>query len=317
VADVSLSDRASYSGPMAGTDCAEKVALVALLRGGPTSRWPEIVAEVLETGSAKEVRDRKASGALIASPDEDRLLMEAESDIQRWAEQGLHLVTIVDEEYPSRLRGVHEAPPVLFTRGILVADDRAVSVVGSRGASERGLSIASTVARELASAGVTVVSGLAAGIDTAAHRAALDAGGRTVAVIGTGINKVYPFQNRDLQEEIAHRGLVLSQFWPDETGRRYTFPMRNVTMSGYGMATIVVEARETSGTRIQARAAVGHGRPVILTDRVVGGNRWAKELAERPGVHVAAGIGDVLSIVSTICDSDRDMTETIRKLTSV
>ena len=110
---------------------------------------------------------------------------------------------------------MHQAPPILFGRGTLVPDDPAVSVVGSRNASERGLAMAGGIARALAGQGVTVIAGLALGIDTAAHRAALVAGGRTVAIIGTGINRVYPAENRALYEEIAARGLLLSQFWPD------------------------------------------------------------------------------------------------------
>ncbi len=106
------------------------------------------------------------------------------------------------------------------------------------------------------SAGITVISGLAAGIDTAAHVAALDAGGRTVAVLGTGINRVYPAANRELQERIACEGLVLSQFWPDAAATKKSFPLRNATMSGYGRVTIVGEAGETSGARIQARVCV-------------------------------------------------------------
>jgi DNA processing protein len=141
---------------------------------------------------------------------------------------------------------------------------------------------------------------LAAGIDTAAHTAALDAGGRTVAVIGTGINCVYPAANRDLQERIACVGLVLSQFWPDAPATKKSFPLRNATMSGYGRATIVVEAGETSGARIQARVGVEHGRAVILRDRVIRANEWAKALQHRPGVHVVSGVDEVLDVVAAL-----------------
>src|SRR5581483_252563 len=112
------------------------------------------------------------------------------------------------------------------------------------------------------------ISGLAAGIDTAAHTAALESGGRTVAVIGTGITRCYPAANIELQEAIAHSGLVLSQFWPESSASKASFPMRNATMSAYGRATIVVEASEQSGARIQARLAVAHGRPVVLMNSV-------------------------------------------------
>jgi DNA processing protein len=147
---------------------------------------------------------------------------------------------------------------------------------------------------------MTVASGLARGIDTAAHHAALDAGGRTVAVIGTGISRAYPAENRALQEEIAARGLVLSQFWPDASPSKQSFPMRNVTMSGYGLATVVVEAGEQSGARIQARVAVEHGRQVILTDQVVARNAWAQALLGRPGVHLASDVDRVMDVVEQV-----------------
>jgi DNA processing protein len=156
------------------------------------------------------------------------------------------------------------------------------------------------VARELVARGVTVLGGLALGIDAAAHRAALGAGGRTVGVIGTGIDRAYPAPNRELQEQIAGRGLVLSQFWPGAAPQRHNFLMRNATMSGYGLATVVVEAGEQSGSRAQARIAVEHGRPVILTSLVVQGNDWARALVGRPGVHVAGRLQAVLDVVDQL-----------------
>jgi DNA processing protein len=156
------------------------------------------------------------------------------------------------------------------------------------------------VARALAAQEITVISGLARGIDTAAHRAALDAGGRTVAVIGTGLGRAYPTENRGLQEEIASKGLVLSQFWPEAPPQKHTFLMRNATMSGYGLATVVVEAGETSGARDQARIAVEHGRQVILTDQVVTQNAWAQALIGRPGVHIASTVEGVIDVVEQV-----------------
>jgi DNA processing protein len=164
---------------------------------------------------------------------------------------------------------------------------------------------------------VTVVAGLAAGIDTAAHRAALDSGGRTVAVIGTGINKTYPAANRDLHGEIAQRGLLLSQFWPDAPAHKHTFLMRNATMSGYGQATIVVEAGEQSGARAQARMAIGHGRPVILTDAVVDRNEWAKALIGRPGVYTAGDLKSLLGLIDQLTGTDGDLSAEIRRMASV
>jgi DNA processing protein len=276
----------------------ERAALVALLRERPGRLgWAEITAGVLEAGSARAVWQRMVPPVLVRPPGEADPLDAAAEQIGRWRGRGWRLLSILDDDYPARLRGIHQAPPVLFARGALVRDDVAVSVVGSRKASPRGVGLAAGVARELAARGVTVLAGLALGIDTAAHRAALDAGGRTVSVIGTGIDRAYPAENRGLQEEIAARGLVLSQFWPDAPPQRHNFLMRNATMSGYGLATVVVEAGEQSGSRVQARIAVEHGRPVILTSLVAERNEWARALVGRPGVHVAGHLQAVLDIV--------------------
>jgi DNA processing protein len=293
--------RPPYADSMGGSMRDERSALVALLQTRPGGlRWAEITAEVLESASALEVWHRLVPAALVEPPGRPDALESAAQDLDLWASQGSTLVTILDSDYPVRLRGIHQAPPVLFARGSLVRDDSAVSVVGSRKASDRGLAIAAGVARELVTRDVTVAAGLALGIDTAAHRAALAGGGRTVAVIGTGINKVYPAENRDLHEEIASRGLLLSQFWPDAPPQKQNFLMRNATMSGYGLATVVVEAGEHSGARAQARMAVEHGRPVILTDLVVERNDWAKALVGRPGIHVASSLSSVLDTVDQI-----------------
>jgi DNA processing protein len=279
----------------------ERAALVALLRERPgQQRWAEITASVLEAGSARAVWDLFVPPVLVRPPGEPDPLDAAAGQIRRWADRGWRLLSILDDDYPARLRAIHQAPPVLFTRGTLIRDDAAVSVVGSRTASSRGLAIAAGVARELAARGVTVLGGLALGIDTAAHRAALAAGGRTVCVIGTGLDRAYPAGNQDLQEQIAARGLVLSQFWPGAPPQRHNFLMRNATMSGYGLATVVVEAGEQSGSRAQARIAVEHGRPVILTSLVVDRNEWARGLAGRPGVHVAGSLRSVLDVVDEL-----------------
>ena len=133
--------------------------------------------------------------------------------------------------------------------------------------------------------GYTVVSGLAAGVDAAAHREALAAGGRTVAVIGTGLQHSYPPENAELQQQLAASSAVVSQFWPETEPSRAGFPMRNAVMSGLALGTAIVEASVTSGARIQARRALAHGRPVFLARALIS-QPWARELAARPGVHV-------------------------------
>jgi DNA processing protein len=296
---------------------SEGTALVALLRTRPDRlTWAQITAEVVAVGSAREVWESRTTPTLMDGGEEDPLTVAAR-DVEAWQASGTRFVTILDAEYPARLLGIHEAPPVLFARGALIPDDVAVSVVGSRAASPTGIAIAQAVATSLVEGGMTVVAGLALGIDEAAHRAALDAGGRTVAVIGTGINKVYPRSSQALHSLIAEQGLLLSQFWPDAPPQRHTFLMRNATMSGYGLATVVVEAGEQSGARAQARMAVGHGRPVILTDLVVDRNDWAKSLLGRPGVHVARGRADVMQILDAITQERGRVQDELRGLISV
>lgn len=288
-----------YPSDVSVTSVDEQAELVQLLwerPGGHT--WPEIAGIVLACGGIAEaawaLQDDQPE--LVRVLDDDRRVA-ALAEVKAWREDGLDFVTIADERYPARLRDIHEAPPFLFARGALMPDDQAVSVVGSRDATARGIEIATSVAGMLVEEGMTVVSGLAKGIDTAAHREAIRRGGRTVAIIGNGIRRAYPAVNRDLQESIAERGLLLSQFWPDAPPQKHQFLMRNATMSGYGLATFVVEAGETSGARAQARMAVEHGRPVILTDSVVERTTWGAALVGRPGVHVARSTHEVRDLV--------------------
>lgn len=295
----------AYAGHMTGT-LEEHVALVALLRSLPKGeRWASVTEQVLEYGSAVAVWEERTSDALLPDPSLAATFEQAMLDVKEWANAGWHMVAIMEDAYPARLREIHQAPPFLFTAGTLLSDDRAIAIVGSRKASARGLDIATSIATELAKEGVTVLSGLAEGIDAAAHTAALKAGGRTVAIIGTGIAKQYPAANRALQEEIARRGLVLSQFWPEGPPQKHNFLMRNAVMSGYGRATVVVEAGEQSGARAQARMAVEHGRPVVLTDQVVTANEWAKGLVERPGVFVARGMTEAMEHIQRVLDREK------------
>jgi DNA processing protein len=204
---------------------------------------------------------------------------------------------VLDDGYPTNLHAVHDRPALLFVRGALTAaDERSVAIVGSRRPSRAGEQRARSLARELGEAGLVIVSGLATGIDAAAHTAALHAGGRTLAVIGTGVDRVYPAAHAELQRTIAGAGAVVSCFWPEQAASQRAFPVRNGLMSGLTRGTVIVEATERSGTRTQARQALGHGRPVFLHPTMLE-QPWARELADRPNVHVAA---DTDVIVTTL-----------------
>ena len=242
-------------------------------------------------------------GNTLIHPERDAALADAAQDLQAWRGQGYQVTSILDPTYPHHLQGVHEAPALLFSVGQLNPDDNGVSVVGSRDASPGQLQAAQDIATALVRRGLTVVSGLAAGIDTAAHSAALAAGGRTVAVMGTGLNHTYPAANRELRRKIEQTGLVVSQFLPEQTGSRASFPMRNAVMSGYGRATIVVGASEKSGTRHQAKAAVGHSRGLILTPQVATQTSWGRDYVDAGLAEVARGPEDAVDLVSKIIDT--------------
>lgn len=269
--------------------------MVALLRTGRRP-WVEYAELVEELGSATAALERELGGdapggqtSLLPGDraDPSELTTLAATDLERWDAQGMHLVTVLDPGYPPNLKAVHDRPPILFIAGELTPKDaKAVAVVGARKATDAGIEQATQIARHLTQTGFTVVSGLAAGIDTAAHTAALNSSGRTVALIGTGLNRTYPPENHALQREIASRCAVISQFWPDSPPTKRSFPMRNATMSGIALATVVVEASETSGARTQARLALAHGRPVFLTHTLVERQPWAQQIAQLPSTHV-------------------------------
>ncbi|WP_172121334.1 DNA-processing protein DprA, partial [Actinomyces faecalis] len=222
-------------------------------------------------------------------------------DIDTWANAGYGIVSVLSDRYPTRVREVHEAPALLYYQGALLPDDDGVCVVGSRQAGPASLQAASDVARLLVDRGLTVIAGLAAGIDTAAHQGALDAGGRTVAVMGTGLDHTYPADNTALRASIAASGgLVLTQFEPGAKTTRASFPMRNAVMSGYGLTTFVVAAGEHSGTRTQARYAVRHGRGVIVSRAVARSTSWGQEYAHSGDAAVADTPDDVLKHVEQI-----------------
>ena len=149
------------------------------------------------------------------------------------------------------------------------------------------------MSRRLTEQSVTVTSGLARGIDTAAHRGALGAGGRTIAVIGTGITRCYPAENRDLAEEIAASGALVSQFWPTRQPGKDTFPRRNVVTSGISQGTVVIEATSTSGAKMQARLAIEHGKKVFLLRSLVTCQPWAPDYVNRRGAIEVATVEEV------------------------
>jgi DNA processing protein len=272
---------------------AESAAIVALLRNGRRP-WSEH-SDLIEAGSgALELLERE-HGLLAAE-----LVDQAHRELDHWRAHQIEVLTLLDSDYPENLRAAHDRPPLIFVLGRLQTEDaRAVAVIGSRRASAGGRTLAAAVAQDLVANRYTVVSGLAAGVDTAAHVAALDAGGRTIAVIGTGVTRCYPPQNRDLQRRIALNGAVVSRFWPDVGPAQKNFLLRNAVTSGMSLASVLIEASHRSGARAQARMALAHGRPVLLFERLLK-QQWARDLATRPGTHVVGSPGDVTEVVEQL-----------------
>ncbi len=205
----------------------------------------------------------------------------------------IHLGT---PEYPRLLAEISDPPTCIWSRGDrALLSATAVAVIGARAASPEGLIAASEIAFDLARAGIVVVSGLARGIDAAAHRGALDAGGKTIAVLGTGIDRVYPAENERLHDEIASSGLLLTELAPGTPPLEWHFPRRNRIISGLSRAVVVVEARDKSGSLITARLAADQGRDVMaVPGTIVGGrNRGANALL-RDGAKLVESAVDIL-----------------------
>ena len=250
---------------------------------------PEGLASLLSCRTSEQSSDATEALALLKSErsEHPRHRQWVASMLAKLDPEIVKVTTVLDDDYPANLRLIYNLPPFLIYRGTLRDDDvRSVAVVGTRQASLEGLKRAARLTDQLTEAGVTVLSGLARGIDTAAHRATLLAGGRTIAVMGTGINTVYPRENRDLAEQIAATGALVSQFWPDSPPRTDTFPRRNIVMSGMSQGTVVVEASATSGAKMQARYALEHGKRVFLLSSLVEDRPWARRYLERGAVEV-------------------------------
>jgi DNA processing protein len=220
-----------------------------------------------------------------------------EREVTALAAVGATFIAWSDDAYPVRLREIPDPPPVLAVRGgIEAGDEVAIAVVGTRRASEYGRRIASEIAGGLAAAGVTVVSGMAAGIDAAAHRAAIEADGRTVAVLGTGVDVVYPRWHVALADAITQHGALVSEFPCGAPPLQFHFPRRNRLISGLTLGTVVVEAAEQSGSLITASFALEQGRHVCAVPGPAGAvNQRGSHRLIQEGARLVTSAEDVLA----------------------
>ncbi len=218
-------------------------------------------------------------------------------ELKRITDYGCHVLTQADADYPELLRQIYDPPIVLYVKGALGAKDKnAVAMVGSRMTTHYGIEVARKLAYQLAYVGVTVVSGGARGIDTASHQGALSAKGRTVCVLGTGINIVFPPENNELFERIAANGAVLSQYPFNRQADKQSFAIRNRIVAGMTLGTVVVEANLTSGALITANFAVEYGRQVFAVPGRIDSPRskGCHELIKK-GAKLCEGAEDILS----------------------
>jgi len=223
--------------------------------------------------------------------------VDLDGEVKRIQESGCHILTQTDDEYPELLRQIYDPPIVLYVKGGLTAKDKnAVAMVGSRLTTHYGLETARKLAYQLAYVGVTVVSGGARGIDTAAHQGALSAKGRTIAVMGTGINIIFPPENRELFERIATNGAVITQFPFNRKADKQSFPIRNRIVAGMTLGTVVVEANLTSGALITAGMAIDNGRQLFAVPGRIDSpqSKGCHDLIKK-GAKLCEGAEDVLS----------------------
>ena len=212
-------------------------------------------------------------------------------------EQNIGIVDWYDNRYPKPLLEIHNPPSILYVKGELKeADTLAIAIVGSRHATQYGKRIAERLARGLASAGYTIISGLARGIDSAAHRGALAAGGRTIAVLGSGLMNIYPAEHSDLASEISKNGAVIAEAPPHHPPKSGSFPQRNRIVTGLCLGTIVVEAAQRSGALISARLAMEQGREVFAVPGPVD-SRMSQGTHQliRDGATLVQSVDDVLA----------------------
>jgi DNA processing protein len=246
--------------------------------------------------SRSELESRGLSGSVAQTIASGCTFDDAVEQQQKMLETGTVLIPISDAAYPARLREIFDPPIVLFTRGrVQLLKSILLGVVGTRRPTAYGMAAAERLAADLAQAGLAIVSGMARGIDTAAHRAALNVGGDTVAVFGCGVDLIYPAENRKLASEIAEKGLLVSEFPMGSPAYPQNFPIRNRIISGVGVGVLVVEGAQYSGSAITAKMALDQQREVFaVPGNITSKMSWGPNLLIKQGAKLVQEWNDVL-----------------------
>jgi DNA processing protein len=276
----------------------ELTALLALSRitGINRARKKLLVESHKSVADLFEGREKAPNQADMKAIGSFQAFREIEADLSRLSRMDVAVISIKDKDYPPALRAIPDAPLVLFKKGPLPLTGEAFAIVGARGATFEGMLLAERIAETLSSVGVAVVSGLARGVDASAHKGALRQRGRTIGVLGCGIDTCYPAENWMLFRDIAREGAVLSEYRPGERPWRSNFPERNRIIAGLSKGVLVVEAAQKSGSLITARLALDYGREVmaipgpVFDDAHKGTNNLIKQ-----GARLVQDISDILT----------------------
>ena len=247
--------------------------------------------------SREELEEAGLSPAVAQSVASGCAFEEAAEQHEKAAKLGVELVPITDSRYPARLKEIFDPPPLLYARGRVELLGRLMlAVVGTRRPTAYGTQVATRLSKDLSEAGLTIASGMARGIDTAAHRAVLDAGGDTVAVFGCGVDEVYPAENRKLAETLSEKGLVISEFPMGAPPFPQNFPVRNRVISGMSAGVLVVEGGEYSGSTITAKLASEQNREMFaVPGNVTSKMSWGPNLLIKQGAKLVQEWNDVVT----------------------
>ena len=247
--------------------------------------------------SRTELETAGVSGAVAQSIASGITFEDAAGQHEKMAQAGAVLIAFGDARYPQLLREIFDPPIILFARGrVELLQSLAVAVVGTRRPTPYGLAVAERLSGDLAHAGLTIVSGMARGVDTAAHKGALAGGGDTVAVLGCGVDIVYPAENRKLAAELTVKGLIISEFPMGATAFPQNFPIRNRIISGISLGVLVVEGAQYSGSAITAKLAMDQGREVFaVPGNITNKLAWGPNLLIKQGAKLVQDWNDVVS----------------------
>ena len=253
--------------------------------------------QALFRASKSEIEAAGASVGVARNISSGCAFEDAVTQQQRLAEAGASIIPVGSPLYPPRLREIYDPPPILFARGrVELLRTRSIGVVGTRHPTTYGTAAAGRLARDLADAGLTIASGMARGIDTAAHKAVLEGGGNTIAVFGCGVDELYPAENRKLAAQLAESGLLLSDFPMGTPPYPQNFPIRNRIISGISLGVLIVEGGQYSGSAITARLAAEHGREVFaVPGNITSKMSWGPNLLIKQGAKLVQDWNDVVT----------------------